>query len=189
MPQLQKQREELFCVHAAAGMTDIAAYQAAGYKPHKGSAARLRTKTHICERISEIQRQTAEKAQITIIRQANMTRQYLLDALQENIEKALARAPVRVGSGDGETAATGYIYRGEVANNAIKMAGSEVGLFRDRTEITHRMDFSDLSDEQLLVRLRDEADALLLEQRAAGLEEPVDGPMEAPAEAAGEPEA
>jgi hypothetical protein len=32
------------------------------------------------------------------------------------------------------------------------------------------MDFDDLSDEQLLVRLRDETEALLLEKRAAGLD-------------------
>jgi hypothetical protein len=50
------------------------------------------------------------------------------------------------------------------------MAGGEVGLFRDRTEITHRMDFSDLSDEQLLKRLRDETEALLLEKQAVGLD-------------------
>ena len=37
------------------------------------------------------------------------------------------------------------------------------------------MSFDDLSDEQLLVRLRDEADALLLEQKAAGLEDRLRG--------------
>jgi hypothetical protein len=50
------------------------------------------------------------------------------------------------------------------------MAGSECGLFQDRQEITHRMDFSDLSDDELLRRLRDETEALLLERRAAGLD-------------------
>jgi hypothetical protein len=63
-----------------------------------------------------------------------------------------------------------YTYRGEVANNGIKMAGGEVGLFKEKAEVTHRMDFSDLSDEQLLIRLRDETEALLLERRAAGLD-------------------
>ena len=63
-----------------------------------------------------------------------------------------------------------YLYRGEVVNNAIKMAGSECGLFQEKAEVTHRMDFSDLSDEELLIRLRDETEALLLERRAAGLD-------------------
>jgi hypothetical protein len=46
-----------------------------------------------------------------------------------------------------------FVNRGEVANNAIKMAGAEVGLFRDRSEVRVKMDFEDLSDEQLLIRL------------------------------------
>jgi hypothetical protein len=54
-------------------------------------------------------------------------------------------------------------------NNAIKMAGGEVNLFRDKAEVTHRMNFDDLSDEELLLRLRDETEALLREKRAAGL--------------------
>jgi hypothetical protein len=45
------------------------------------------------------------------------------------------------------------------------MAGIEVGLFKDRSEITHKMDFEDLSDEALLIRL--ETEALLIEERAA----------------------
>jgi hypothetical protein len=43
-----------------------------------------------------------------------------------------------------------------------------VNLFRDKAEVTHQMDFSDLSDEELLLRLRDETEALLREKRAAG---------------------
>jgi len=43
-------------------------------------------------------------------------------------------------------------------------------MFQDKAEVTHRMDFSDLSDEQLLLLLRDETEALLLERRAAGLD-------------------
>ena len=32
------------------------------------------------------------------------------------------------------------------ANTAIKMAGSEVGLFKDKGEIRHKMDFDNLTD-------------------------------------------
>jgi hypothetical protein len=46
----------------------------------------------------------------------------------------------------------------------------------DKAEVTHRMDFSDSSDEQLLIRLRDETEALLLERRAAGLDSAGDDP-------------
>ena len=61
-------------------------------------------------------------------------------------------------------------YRGEVANNGIKMAGSEVGMFKDKAEIRVRMVFDDLSDEELLIKLRDETEALLLERRALAAE-------------------
>jgi hypothetical protein len=97
-----------------------------------------------------------------------MSRQYLVDALIENVEVALGRRPVKLGPA--AIPVEQYVYRGEVVNSAVKMAGSEVGLFQDRAEITHRMDFSDLSDEELLIRLRDETEALLLERRAAGLD-------------------
>ena len=100
------------------------------------------------------------------VKQATITRQNLVDALIENIEKSLGRQPVKIGAVGVPT----YTYRGEVANNGIKMAGSECGMFKDKAEVTHRMDFSDLSDEQLLIRLRDETEALLLERRAAGLD-------------------
>jgi len=32
------------------------------------------------------------------------------------------------------------------ANTAIKMAGSEVGIFKDKGEIRRKMDFDDLTD-------------------------------------------
>jgi hypothetical protein len=44
------------------------------------------------------------------------------------------------------------------------MAGSEVGLFKEKSD--HKMDFEDLTDEKLLMRLRDETEALPLEHQA-----------------------
>jgi hypothetical protein len=52
-----------------------------------------------------------------------------------------------------------------VANNAIKLAGAEIGL--GKSEVTHRYaELEKLSDEELLVKMRDEANALLLEHHA-----------------------
>ena len=165
MPELPSQRQERFCQHVAAGMTDDQAYVAAGYKPNRGNPSRLKAKDRIRKRIAEIQREISSKMQQVVVQQATITRQYLVDALIENVEKALARRPTKLGLEGAEH----YLYRGEVVNNAIKMAGGEVNLFRDKAEVTHKMDFSDLSDEELLLRLRDETEALLREKRAAGL--------------------
>jgi len=57
-----------------------------------------------------------------------LTRQRLLDALLENLEKALGHRPVKIGAEGKEV----YVYRGDVANTAIKMAGSELNLFTER---------------------------------------------------------
>ena len=92
-----------------------------------------------------------------------LTRQCLLDALLEDIEKALGRRPVKIGAEGKEF----YVYRGDVANTAIKMAGSELNLFADRKSITHRTEFDDLSDLELVQKLRDEAQ-LLLEHHGQG---------------------
>jgi len=166
MPPLPKQQEEAFSQNIARGMPNQDAYEAAGYKRNRGNAARLKAKERVRKRITELQTQSHQKIQSAIVKQATITRQNLVDALIENIEKSLSRRPVKQGlSGDEH-----YLYRGEVANTAIKMAGLEVGLFKDKAEVTHRMDFSDLSDEELLLRLRDETEALLLERRAAGLD-------------------
>jgi hypothetical protein len=165
MPELPSQRQERFCQYAVTGMTDEQAYAAAGYKPNRGNPRRLKAKDSIRQRIAEIQREISSKTQQVVVEQDTITRQYLVDALIENIEKSLGRQPVKIGADGVPT----YTYRGEVANNGIKMAGGECGMFKDKAEVTHRMDFDDLSDEQLLLRLRDETEALLLEKRAAGI--------------------
>jgi len=98
-----------------------------------------------------------------------------LDALLENLEKALGRRPVKIGEEGKEV----YVYRGDVANNALKMAGSELGLFTDKSGVTHRPShYDDLSDADLVRKLRDEA-LLLLEyhEREAG---EADGNAEVP---------
>ena len=73
---------------------------------------------------------------------------------------SLGRRPVKQGLDGAEN----YLYRGEVVNNAIKMAGGEVNLFRDKAEVTHKMDFSDLSDEELLLRLPSRPGRRLVEE-------------------------
>jgi hypothetical protein len=74
-----------------------------------------------------------------------------------------------------------YVYRGDVANTAIKMAGSELNLFTGKKAIAHRTNFDDLSDLELVQKVRDEAQWLLehheREQREAG---EADGNAEVP---------
>jgi len=88
-----------------------------------------------------------------------LTRQYTIEALVENIEKALGRRPVKIGAEGTEV----YVYRGDVANRAIQLAGIEVGLFTQKSEISHKFrdDLDKLSDLELVQTLQREATALL----------------------------
>ena len=154
MPPLPKQQEEAFSQNIARGMPNQDAYEAAGYKRNRGNAARLKAKERVRKRITELQTQSHQKIQAAVVKQATITRQHLVEALIENLDIALGRRPVKIGADGAPT----YLYRGEAVNTAIKMAANGVGLFKDRAEVTHRMDFSDLSDEELLLRLRDETE-------------------------------
>ena len=150
MPALRNQRQELFAHALAQGKTADKAYENAGYRRNRHNASRLKTNETIIARVLELQ---AEKQDRFVL-----TRQRLLDALLENLEKALGRRPVKIGEEGKEV----YVYRGDVANNALKMAGSELGLFTDKSGVTHRPShYDDLSDADLVRKLRDEAQVLL----------------------------
>jgi hypothetical protein len=73
----------------------------------------------------------------------------------------------------GQQAAECYVYRGDVANNAIKLAGSEIGLFAERREHKHVVgSFKNMSDVQLLEALRKETEELLALERKTIAGEP-----------------
>jgi hypothetical protein len=149
MPALRNQRQELFAHALAQGKTADKAYENAGYRRNRHNASRLKTNETIIARVLELQ---AEKQDRFVL-----TRQRLLDALLENLEKALGRRPVKIGAEGKEV----YVYRGDVANTAIKMAGSELNLFTEKKAIAHRTNFDDLSDLELVQKVRDEAQVLL----------------------------
>ena len=55
-----------------------------------------------------------------------------------------------------------YVYRGDVANNALKMAGQEIGLFAEKAEVSHRnAKYDELTEAELIRQIRDEAQLLL----------------------------
>ena len=75
-----------------------------------------------------------------------------------NIERALGFKPVKIGKEGVET----YLYRGDVANNALKMAGQEIGLFAEKAEVSHRnAKYDEFTEAELIRQIRDEAQLLL----------------------------
>jgi hypothetical protein len=150
MPALKNQRQERFCQALAAGKNASVAYEEAGYVRNRGNASILKTNQNIIDRVLELQAQTQDRLVLS--------RQYVVDALLENAEKTLGRKPVKVGAEGKEV----FVYRGDVANRAIQLAGLECGLFAERKEITHLSEFATLSDAELVQMLAQEAQMLLL---------------------------
>src|SRR5215469_16733804 len=92
-----------------------------------------------------------------------LSKQYAIEAIIENLEKALGRRPVKVGKDASEI----YVYRGDVANRALQMIGHELGLFTEKKEIAHSIgEFKQYTDEELVQILEHEAQALLAHHSA-----------------------
>jgi hypothetical protein len=131
-------------------MSAARAYREAGYVDNRRNASALKTNQDIIARVLEIQTETRDRFVLS--------RQRLIDGLIENLEKALGRKPVKIGQEGKQT----YVYRGDVANRAIQLAGIELGMFVERKEITHtRSNLDHLSDLELVQLVQQEAQALL----------------------------
>src|SRR4029453_19569388 len=110
-------KQHLFAHGLPKGRSADAASQAAGYKPHRGNAARLRANEIIQRRIAEILGKAAEKAEVN------------KERLKETVERAMQAVPHL----DHEGNPTGvYTYQGNVANKALEMLGRELGMFAQR---------------------------------------------------------
>lgn len=66
MPVLKNPRHEAFVQALAKGKTADDAYEAAGYKPHRGNASTLRSNQSISDRLAELQAKMAEKVGVSI---------------------------------------------------------------------------------------------------------------------------
>jgi hypothetical protein len=66
MGELSNARHERFAQELAAGKTADAGYKAAGYRKHRGNAARLSANERVTERVRELQAIGAERAAVTI---------------------------------------------------------------------------------------------------------------------------
>jgi phage terminase small subunit len=156
MPILKNQRWELFAQGIAKGLTQGKAYVQAGYKPSPSAPSRLFENVRIKERVEEL---VGRKAVAIII-----NKQFVTEALIDNLEKALGRKPVKIGAEGKEC----YVYRGDVANRALQLIGIEMGMFADKREIKHVEEFSKLSDLELVLLLEQEAKRLLIEDHSGG---------------------
>jgi len=158
MPVLRNQRQELFAQGIAKGLTQGEAYVEAGYKASPSAPSRLFENVRIKERVQEL---VGRKA-IDII----INKQFVTEALIDNLEKALGCRPVKIGADGNEE----FVYRGDVANRALQMLGAELQMFIPKSEVTYKKhdDLDRLSDLELVEVLANEAQQLLLEHKSRG---------------------
>ena len=111
-------------------LIDLNATQAAiraGYSPKTAGAIGFEhlKKPEIGAAIREAQLQRAERTEVT--------QDYVISRLMQNVERAMQIEPVlnREGLPTGE-----YVYQGAVANTALGLLGKHLGMFADKVELT-----------------------------------------------------
>ncbi|MGE0723255.1 MAG: hypothetical protein AB7O45_02710 [Alphaproteobacteria bacterium] len=132
MPELTNDRHERFAKRVAGGVAASIAYVEVGFKAKNSKtaeacASRLLATAKVRERVAELRADLASAAQ----RASLLTREWVIDRLQENAERAMQARPVLNAEGNptGE-----YRYEGNVANRALELLGKELGMFRERVE-------------------------------------------------------
>lgn len=124
-------------------LIDLNATQAAirsGYSERNAGkiGPRLVGQSRIAAAIQAKRQTAAAKADVTV--------QWVLDRLRENVERAMRTIPVYE-MRDGQRVETGeYQYEGAVANKALELIGKHLGAFPERVEIA---DLAALSEQEL----------------------------------------
>lgn len=124
MAVLKNPRHERFAQQIAKGNSASAAYVDAGYKDNRQAASRLFANVDVKRRVEELTGRAAERAEIS--------KQWVLDRLRENVERAMQHEAPKDESG---AIAGEFKYEGSVANRALELLGKELGMFIDRKEI------------------------------------------------------
>jgi hypothetical protein len=126
MGALTNPKWELFAQARARGLSVQECYKAAGYigESHK-AAYRISGRPEVAARVTEIQDEMATAS----VTRAGLDREWVLQRLKKNIERAEQTEPVlgRDGKPTGE-----YRYNGSVVNKGLELAGKELGMFADR---------------------------------------------------------
>jgi ABC-type amino acid transport substrate-binding protein len=139
MPSLRNARRERFAVGLANGLSATQAYEAAGYKPDRGNAARLTANDSIRLRVAELQERKAEAAVFDRVRIMQQ-----LSGLYRH-----ARKLVPILNGNGQTVGE-EITDARTALNCLKLIGTELGMFGKPKAFEFRDDIDRLSDKELI---------------------------------------
>jgi len=155
MPPLDDPRRERYAQGLADGKTQLQAYATAGFGKSKSAPSRLSKEPRIQARVGEFLRArniAMEKAMVRGVRQAGITKEWVIDMLKENAERAMQVRPVldKEGNPTGE-----YQWNGFVANKALELLGRELGMFVERHELTLAQRLADMPEDQRAAEMFD----------------------------------
>lgn len=165
MAVLENPRHEAFAQGLASGKTADEAYIAAGYKPNRGNAARMKANESIASRVEEIVQAGADMATITVARvlqelarvgTSDVRRLFNeagqlkpIDTLDDETAAAIASVEVVTKRTPGEDSEVEYVHKFRFwdKNSALEKLGKHLGMFTDKLEVTGK-DGKDLVPEQ-----------------------------------------
>jgi hypothetical protein len=143
MPVLKNAKYELFCQHIASGRDLEEAYADAGFvKGHRGNPSRLRHKTEVDSRITELLSKRARKLLEKDAAEIEYTREVLLAEL-ENARSVAEKAK------NGSAMAMATLGKAKI-----------LGLIIDRREVGEVGAFDNMTDEELVQEAKKRAAAL-----------------------------
>jgi hypothetical protein len=137
MQPLNNPKHEAFAFGMATGKTLAAALEAAGYKPHPASGAKLLKNSKIADRVSFLKNEIAldrQKNLRELSKQEGLTRQWVLEKLMKS---------AKISMGEQETP-DGYQHAG--AHKALELLGKELGMFIERKEEGKPGEFAELDE-------------------------------------------
>jgi hypothetical protein len=164
-------RHEAFCIAIVGGQGARQAYVFAGYKDDAANARNLASRPKIKARIEAlrgkgeaVRRQRIQEAAVArAVMRTAITKEWVLDQLRQNVERASTAVPVVNFRGE----KTGlYKFDANGVNRALELIGKELGMFSpNREENSFRLDrqrFERMTEAERLAENR----ALLEEARA-----------------------
>ena len=128
------------------GKSQVNACKEAGYSGNRGNSSTHARKQSISKRVKEIQQERLDKF--------TLTPAWVTERLVENVNRAMQIEAPR--DADGNIIGS-FQYQGNVANRALELLAKTLGMLTEKSEVTQKREYADLSNLELVQLLAKEA--------------------------------